>query len=317
MEGTFSVSRKVWDHYLFKAHSLSRREAFLWMVSEAAFKPRRAPVRLHSVELKRGQFTHSIRFMSDKFGWKKGVTERFLDVLKTEKMIETHLEGGQLVITICNYDTYQMSPEYQKPKKGTQFGTETGHKQDTNRTKKNKANKVNKEEEEAAAPKSDLDLELFESQLREAARAAIDATAPGLAIMSTPCKWIDQGADLARDILPTLKTISARPRKTPVRDWNYFSPAVFEAMEQRKRGGGSEPAAPSGIEITWKDLSDADWQKLVGWYRQYLDAYENPSWKAWKACNGPPPGKPGCHCPPAILDEFGFQETIDAPSKPK
>lgn len=57
--------------------------------------------------LQRGQLSHSVRFMAEKWKWERGKVERFLSTLKTATMIETATATGQLIITICNYSLYQ------------------------------------------------------------------------------------------------------------------------------------------------------------------------------------------------------------------
>jgi hypothetical protein len=82
-QGTFSVCRGVFDHPLFEGDAFSRREAWLWLVSEAAWKPR---VRFlgrgrTKIELQRGQLEHTIRFMAQAWRWPETNVRRFLQRL--------------------------------------------------------------------------------------------------------------------------------------------------------------------------------------------------------------------------------------------
>jgi hypothetical protein len=107
-KGVFAIDRGIFDHPLFETKEpFSKREAWVWMLAEAAWKPRKRVVSGKVVELQRGQFAHSIRFMADAWGWPKSTVDRFLGRLKTETMIGTDVETGQLIVTICNYDEYQ------------------------------------------------------------------------------------------------------------------------------------------------------------------------------------------------------------------
>lgn len=106
--GVFAVDRGIFDHPLFdEGRPFSRREAWLWLVAEAAWKPRPTRVSGQIIELKRGQLAHSVRFMAAAWGWSKSAVDRFLGRLKTETMIGTDGGTGCGVITICNYDEYQ------------------------------------------------------------------------------------------------------------------------------------------------------------------------------------------------------------------
>ncbi len=103
----FAVSRGIWDHDMFADEAFSEREAWLWLISEAAWKGARVRVGNYMVNLERGQLSHSVRFMADKWGWHRAKVERFLKRLKTETMIETDARHGVTIITICNYGEYQ------------------------------------------------------------------------------------------------------------------------------------------------------------------------------------------------------------------
>src|SRR3972149_6466832 len=70
--GVYGVDRGVWDHPLFKERkAFSRREAWLWLVSEAAWKPRRVYLGGAVIALDRGQLAHSIRFMAEAWRWEQ------------------------------------------------------------------------------------------------------------------------------------------------------------------------------------------------------------------------------------------------------
>lgn len=107
--GTFNVARSVWDHPAFRASEFSEREAFIWLISEAAWKPRRHRAGGHIVDLERGQLCHSVRFMAAAWKWTPARVFRFLSKMNEEGMIEKRnsSETAPTVITLCNYDKYQ------------------------------------------------------------------------------------------------------------------------------------------------------------------------------------------------------------------
>lgn len=105
--GVFAVARGVFDHPLFANEPYSEREAWLWLVSEAAWKPRRVRVRNGVVDLQRGQLAHATRFMAAKWQWSEARVRRFLTRLKSDAMIDAHSDAHATLITICKYDEYQ------------------------------------------------------------------------------------------------------------------------------------------------------------------------------------------------------------------
>jgi hypothetical protein len=120
------------------------------MIEMAAWRPCRRSIGDQTIELQRGEFTASIRFLATRWGVDKGRVERFINRLKTEAMIETRTETGQLVIRICNYDKFQLVPG------ATETPAETGARQEQDRseTKKNAGNSGNP----SKAPESSLSV---------------------------------------------------------------------------------------------------------------------------------------------------------------
>jgi len=106
--GVFAVDRAIWDHdILADSAPFSRREAWLWLVSEAAWKPHRRRIAGKTFNLERGQIAASLRFIASKWRWSEARVRRFLICLKTEGMVDAKTDAGMTVLTICNYDSYQ------------------------------------------------------------------------------------------------------------------------------------------------------------------------------------------------------------------
>lgn len=105
--GVFAVDRGIWDHESFAKDPFTEREAFIWLVGEASYRPRKSRVGSVVVELQRGQAAHSYRFMAERWKWSLGKVQRFLRRLEIDTIIRTQSDTGSLVVTICNYDKYQ------------------------------------------------------------------------------------------------------------------------------------------------------------------------------------------------------------------
>jgi hypothetical protein len=136
--GVFAVDRGIWDHPLFVSRApLSKREAWLWLISEASWKPRVKRVGSAAIELMRGQLAHSIRFIAEAWGWPKSNVARFLGSLKSETMIDTKTVHGVSVVTICKYDEYQRVSLPDRDSFGTVTGTAVGQSWDKQEDIKN------------------------------------------------------------------------------------------------------------------------------------------------------------------------------------
>jgi hypothetical protein len=105
--GVFAVDRGVFDHDCFADEAFTEREAWMWLIAEAAWKPRTRRIGNAVIALSRGQLAGSLRFLADRWGWNKDRVDRFLVRLKNRDMIETETKTGVTVVTICNYDAYQ------------------------------------------------------------------------------------------------------------------------------------------------------------------------------------------------------------------
>lgn len=129
--GVFAVDRGIFDHPLFNCKEpLSRREAWLWLLAEAEWKPTKRRVSGVTVELQRGQLAHSVRFIAEAWGWSKSAVDRFLGRLKTEAMIGTESGTGSLVITICKYNDYQKVSLPKRDNNEPATGTAAGQQRD-------------------------------------------------------------------------------------------------------------------------------------------------------------------------------------------
>lgn len=144
------AQRDRFKHPLFKAEKFCRGYAWDWIVANAVWREDGHPVEIKGqiVRLNRGQLSYSVRFMAEAWRWDKAAVSRFIARLKTEAMIETHTDTGQMVITVCNYDKYQSRAGLTETAPET--ASETGARQhrDSTETKKNKDNKDNKDSDD-------------------------------------------------------------------------------------------------------------------------------------------------------------------------
>lgn len=130
MSGVFAIARNIFDHEFFARENFTEREAWIWIIREAAWKDRRVRAGKSVVDLKRGQCAFSVRFMADAWGWSKSRVHRFLERLQSESMIGTDAGHGVMVLSVCNYDEYQ---RVSLPKKEDN-GTQAGHERDSSGT---------------------------------------------------------------------------------------------------------------------------------------------------------------------------------------
>jgi hypothetical protein len=111
MNGYYRMARGWRDHRLFGDDPYSRRDAWGWLIENAAFRPCKVSVGTKEITLERGQLCFSIRFLAGAWKWSPRKVQRFLDHLRGWHGIATATATAsataQTVITLCNYDKYQ------------------------------------------------------------------------------------------------------------------------------------------------------------------------------------------------------------------
>ena len=132
MTGYIAIQRGLLEHPFFADEPFTEREAWIWLIEEAAWKTKRVRIDNRPAVLERGQVAHSLRFMGVAWKWDKNRVWRFLRRLESEGMIKSEqfycakngTPTGQQTgrITICNYDKYQSSRDTVDAQGGTDAG---------------------------------------------------------------------------------------------------------------------------------------------------------------------------------------------------
>ena len=156
MTGYFLMHRGWQDNPIFDREEYSRRDAWVWLIENATWKPTRARVKGEMIDLERGELCFAQRFLAEKWDWSKSRVDRFLKLLAAEGMIEVrtkngatadHAAGqGQSIITICNYEKYQ-APEgidrgNDEPQSGATSGQHRTKEETGNNTSEDKSSSV-------------------------------------------------------------------------------------------------------------------------------------------------------------------------------
>jgi len=128
--GVFGVARNVFEHPLLsdldRNESYNHTLAWLWIVRKAAHAPKRVRVCGTWVHLERTHVACSLRFLAGKWKWSVHKVRKFLRVLIKDGMIVivpkttgSHTRGTATstptrtpltIISICNFDVYQIAP---------------------------------------------------------------------------------------------------------------------------------------------------------------------------------------------------------------
>jgi hypothetical protein len=135
--GYIAVSRSILEHPMLLDPAWLR--AWLWLLIEAAWKAGGKRFSHGVVEVRRGQVAVTVRQLAKAWKWPKSNVGYFLKRLESDRMIElkhirTKIQTGSraensygvTVITICNYDKFQMTGKTYAERFGQSVGQKVG-----------------------------------------------------------------------------------------------------------------------------------------------------------------------------------------------
>lgn len=161
MSGVFAVHRGVFEHPIFAPEPFTETQAWIWMLSAAAWKDTRVRVGSTVYDLKRGELVFATRFLAERWRWNHSRVVRFLKKLKTETMVDTLATRDATRITICKYEEYQFGGNADETPTETQTETETKRQrnkeeEDNNLRNKNIGSAGKKSRKKPARPMPDI-----------------------------------------------------------------------------------------------------------------------------------------------------------------
>ncbi len=266
--------------------------AWLRLVSEAAWKPRRITVTngrtSEIVELGRGQLSHSRRYLAKSWGWTEKRVRTFLSRLKKIGLIDLQAGRLQTVITISNYDLYQSTRNDEGPQTGQQRAGK-GPEEEETREGNNRYSARNLGENPKAWPEDGF-VRWYALYPRKRDRAAAkkafaNAQARGLIDFDELLAVTKRFAESVRDKEPEFIKYPAT--------WLNAESYLDEPDKPKGAAGNPAFAEPSrGPE----SFSDLDWKDRLRNHREKGE---------WSNYWGPRPGEPGCKVPAHLLNGGG------------
>lgn len=236
--------------------SYSRTEAWIDLIMECRYEDGTVNNNGRKMRLERGQLLGAVSWLAARWNWTPKTVRGFLDRLEQEAMIQRfdprpeQFQGdpkpgpqkGRFanLVTVCNYALYQLldkqEGQVERPVEG-QLRAGSGPVEG-NIYKDNKGTRKTKEQGNKATAFGGLDPREFEKQLLDACNGALDnpVNCSGLLSLAEPQMWLEQGCDLQKDILPTLKAVGTKAHGKRIKTWTYFSGAVADAKKAREKG---------------------------------------------------------------------------------
>ena len=161
MEGWIKIHRKVVDCDLYFAEPMTRMSAFFDLCILANHDKSTTYIRGNCVDVRRGQVCRSKDSLAERWKWSRGKVLRYLDDLEKRGMIVQQKTAAIVLISITNYDRYQLDDtierqqtEQQENNRKTTDGTHT-------RMSKNVENDNNSIKENPKRKKPEFDVDKF------------------------------------------------------------------------------------------------------------------------------------------------------------
>jgi hypothetical protein len=261
---------------MFAPEPFTEREAWLWMIAEAAWKPMTVRAGRAVLQIDRGQIACSLRFLATRWKWPETSVRRFLARLAAggdDALVVIDAAQSVTQITICNYDKYQNSRRTERRSTGAEAAhscaqstaQKPAQSSDCDETENDETwrtrgavngavvcekpaqiirEQVTNNKDAGLSARERLDR--LEEACRQAAGYETDPS-PGLLSLAPIIGLMEQGMDLELDILPAIKATASRMRR-PARSWEYFREAITEWHEKRNRPvvageSGADPPA--------------------------------------------------------------------------
>ncbi len=141
--GWIRIDRKIQSNWTWSDKPYAYGQAWIDLLLLAAYEDTKTVVNGTVVEVKRGQFFTSTRFLAERWGWSNGKVLRFFRNAERNAMLHTDSTINGTLVTIENYGLYQG----ERNTDGTQIDTLTDTPTDTRTERRRNADgtKNNKE----------------------------------------------------------------------------------------------------------------------------------------------------------------------------
>ena len=247
-QGWIKLHRKIrecdaiWDDKPF-----SRGQAWIDLLLMANHEDKEVLFDGSIYEVKRGQRLTSIRKLSEQWGWSRTKTGKFLNELEKAEMLLVKSDTKKTVLTLVNYDFYQLNDETEKPPKSHRKATEKPQK-DTN--KNDKEIKNDKEDIKAYFCKNENLESAFKdfSQMRTKIKKPL--TDRAIKTLITSLEKISKDPYVQADILD----------QSTFKCWQGVFPLSRDFVSARNKPKIQE--ITKQIDAT-EEMSDEEWERYV------------------------------------------------------
>ncbi|MBR1277469.1 hypothetical protein [Bradyrhizobium sp. AUGA SZCCT0283] len=304
--GYIAMPRSIFGDPSFAQEPYTEREAFLSLVANAAWKPRRLRLRRGAVDLSRGQLLVSSRFLAEGWQWPEPRVRRFMDRISGRRAIDAQTDAPNdaqsdalidaqptphgTIITIRNYDSFQGEAKSAAGQDDAQSDAQSDAPSDapldaksTQREEEINNNTLLKESESARATRIPDDFDLDD----ETYNWALDRLGSAEAIAASMDRFRNHNRQVAGN-----HGLS--------RDWQAKA-RLWIDDDVRRRGATAAPM-PARNDAP----SEANWDQVLAFYAK------TGIWTRHVDTYGFEPGSPACRAPRELLKKHGLAASAGA-----
>lgn len=256
----FQINRRLFDHPLWLEEPFTKGQAWVDLIGNANYKDGYFIKKGQRVNVLRGQTGTSMLTFAKRWQWSRGKVKRFFVFLEKEQMVIQLTGHLTTLITICNYDVYQLEND----DGDTSGKTSNGHLTDIERTSDGthpRRIKKNKEElkQENSFPESSDEFQLAAFLLEHIRRHKSDFKQPNLQAWA---KSADMILRVDKRTLANARAVIAWCQADEFWQSNILSMSKlrkqFDALGIKMNGknGGSKQKTPAGDDGYWRELEN-------------------------------------------------------------
>lgn len=162
-DGWIKIHKSIWRNpWMYHPNVLT---VWVYILCHVEWRPTDVVFEGQRITLQPGQGLFKLRGIATELRIPRSSLFRVIDVLKSEKQIETQTSPRNTLVTVVNWKKYQLA--------GTQNGTQMGHKRDTSGTQNGFFPITNKKQEREEA-KLTREQTFFPDEVNEAERYLTD-----------------------------------------------------------------------------------------------------------------------------------------------
>jgi hypothetical protein len=123
--GFISIDRKLFEHFLWtERRSRTKFEAWIDLIQLVSFgDDNERMINGVIVKWNRGEYPISYSFLADRWIWSIQKVRGYLIMLKNNKQVVTKTTGQTTILTLCNYEQYNIQQQGKRQDKSTATNT--------------------------------------------------------------------------------------------------------------------------------------------------------------------------------------------------